>query len=124
MSDEKQYTETDLVKAKRQAFRDGAVHAARTHGCGRPECADERYPLPKITRPRVVKYKAHFFRVVDGRIQWSKPWWKRASAPESLETWHDVEGTHPSLVTVPSAELILILADLLANPTEEVEAES
>jgi hypothetical protein len=78
------------------------------------EYAEQRYPLPKVTRPRVV------------RDRFGEKW---RVAPESGEThleWQDRnndtrwEKKLGNLVV--TFDRVALWADLLANPTEEVEA--
>lgn len=111
MSDEKQYTERDLILAKREAYVAG-------HSCATaPHCdvitrdtasreAAYRYPLPKVTRARVVKDSVgDKWSVVDGCF-----------------VCHDGEtGENIFISSWCSPEFIRALADLLANPTEEVQ---
>lgn len=111
MSDEKQYTERDLVLAKREGFVEGNGSMVFLDPCAR---AAIRYPLPKVTRPRVVKdvklsSRLSFnFRVKKGVLRWESPGQGDWTA---FDLWLDDD--HPIIGPV--------WADLLANPTEEVE---
>lgn len=111
MPDEKAYTARDLILAKREGF---ATHCKRMCGWSdktAERVAAEEYPLPKITRPRVVTdSQGTEFRVRDGDLLEGRrqdrpdnPGWGQFSAwditPERIRLW----------------------ADLLANPTEEVD---
>lgn len=111
MSDEKKYTERDLVLAKREGY---VRHC--TQLCGNEEMAVERavglFPIPKRVQPRVVKREGivscFLWRLVDGVLQWSDPdqigWTTyRMDTPDE---WRRVGP---------------IYADLLATPTEEVD---
>lgn len=116
MSAEKKYTERDLVLAKREAFADGiAFRYAQTLDlpdhrlhCDTVE-ARRRYPLPKVTRPRVVRVEGRQrdmeYRVIGNDVQFRSTKHKGADWQSSSLT--------------PSA--LRELADLLANPTETVE---
>ena len=79
--------------------------------------AAERYPLRKVTRPRVVRlhpqspYYAFRFRVVGGKIEWAN-----LSTDDWTEYGDIEEECH-------NAEFLRALADLLANPTEECDAD-
>jgi hypothetical protein len=79
--------------------------------------AAERYPLPQITRPRVVKDPdkefSQLWRCVDGVIEHDG----------AMSSWRSAFGKgplHPSLLVWPTVERIKLWADLLARPTEEV----
>lgn len=112
---EKKYTQRDLVMAKRAAFADGyyASRPATAYDWCYGE-AKRRYQLPKVTRPRVVRDKEWF------RAEWKSDgcnifWrldrgaWSRY--PESIDR----------ALAWPDKARVAIWADLLANPTEEVE---
>ena len=120
MSDEKQYTERDLVMARRLGYVYGR-HESLTHGfmtvSEREQYEREaaaRYPLPKVTRPRVVTYLwdgyKYDFCLMDGCLQ---------IARVGMGDWSPVEIERPEddwRVVGP------IYADLFTNPTEEVGA--
>lgn len=106
MTDEPRYTERDMILAKREAYAAGAKAwgAASKNGVLR---AAREYPFPKITRPRVVRDKfgvGMLWRVMSGELQ---------SSFRGNE-WC----VEPAYVT---PERVALWADLLANPTEEVE---
>lgn len=111
MSDEKQYTERDLVLAKREGY---VLHC--TQLCGNDEMAAARavglFPLPKRTQPRVVKdgYGIEW-RMNDGTLEWkgdsSRGRWEPSSAYGALAI---------------GSKRVALWANLLANPTEEVDA--
>lgn len=133
MSAAPKYTEREMVLAKREAFRDGSRWLSCWCSCngayddyrwiagdsrGRPEeAAAERYPLPKVTRPRVVKnvpmWMNYEFRVVDRVFQ-------SRTLTSGLDDW--------SVQTISTRrtfeQLGPVYADLLANPTEEVDADA
>lgn len=124
MPDEKRYTERDLICAKREAFERGAemvfrqfaIHADVTHWRGTTALAAEAYPLPKITRPRVVMDPHDSmiaYRLVGGNFEYcvgSGPW-KGMDAID--EQW--------SRENYVSPKRVALWAALLANPTEEVD---
>lgn len=115
MSDEKKYTEREKVLAEREAYRKGnASERAMAFGSGNyvgggPVSAEKMYPLPKVTRPRIVVDRAgHEWTWVEGRLCFRQtPTSNWISASSSLIG----EGARDALAT------------LLANPTEEVDAE-
>ena len=120
------YTERQLIEAKREAFVAGAdwcfhdCHTTRALSItSRPRwiaAAKSLFELPKVTRPRVVKdAEGVSWRVSGDTVQWSVgkgcDWAPRDWAPLSnSHIWLTVERVH-------------LLADLLANPTEEVDDE-
>jgi hypothetical protein len=102
-----------LVKAQREAFAVGYVHAekryvasARTIDIAREE-AKLRYPLPTVTVPRVVQHGCLKYRVVDNTVvEW---------ATVGREDWTrmpDVDGL---------LERCKKITFLLENPTETRE---
>jgi hypothetical protein len=85
------------------------------HVYGR-DYATVTWPLPKLMRPRVVRWPksaapAFDYRAKDGTIEWANPgqgdWTPYGSIQEDVQT--------PGFLRA--------LADLLANPTEEVDAD-
>jgi hypothetical protein len=112
MSGEKKYSEREMVMAKRAAFVAGNQWVWKS---GATDEAEQRYPLPKVVRPRVVKVSGVNSPWVAYRLHGSS-----IQAQECLDAccphdirWEDVE-------SVPTHH-IRALADLLANPTETVE---
>lgn len=109
------YTERDLILAKRQAFEDGfelGWKGQTTEWRGLLTEAEARYPLPKVTRPRVVQYPLYHWkkwRVIDGELQ-------RNGSEDDSDEWVSTP------LSVMTAARVRVLADLLANPTEEVDA--
>lgn len=107
----KLYTERDLVLAKRAGFVEGLtdakMHSATAALWSYPAMdrrARRKFPLPKVTRPRVL-------------------------TDSSGERW-TVRAGQIALYTCdlsprvrPSADRVKLWADLLANPTETVEAD-
>lgn len=106
MSAERKYTERDLVLAKRQGVRTALIHETYLSVKQIEGVADYHFPLPKVTRPRVV-VDPH-----NPRVTWSI----LGTVARHDGTW----GFEPA----PTLERIKMWADLLANPTEEVEEES
>jgi hypothetical protein len=114
---EKKYTERDLVMAQREAFARGG-YLLRDPFTPRDEWrrrAEREYPLPRVTRARVVRDTAGIaWRVVDGRLEFDR-------GDERLEPSQQWATTDWYGTLRIGAERIRLWADLLANPTEEVE---
>lgn len=114
MSEEKKYTERDLVMAKREGWVTRALYS----GVGDIEKLQQRaaqeFPLPRVTRPRVVngtgEWAAFKFRVKGSVLEW---------ACLGLQDWT----VRPLSDETMFAQLGPLYADLLANPTEEGEGE-
>jgi hypothetical protein len=103
------------VLIARKAYKDGAA-AERGHAhddAGWKPAAEARYPLPKVTRPRVVRDQhnpAQEWIVEDGFLRCRNAggaWMKWAEYKLSADF-------------APLPERVALWADLLANPTEEV----
>jgi hypothetical protein len=112
VSDEKKYTERDLVMAKREAY-EGGWRDHRGYCPGRApldvtEIARTVFPLPKVPRPRVLADGYGWDWRVRGHLLEKKP---SRGGSELWSTVISVAGNRDAL-----------LSDLLANPTEEVEA--
>ncbi len=115
MNDEKTISEREAVKRERKAFEDGMVRGSArefTNIARVRQAASEAYPLPKITRPRVVDdphdcQEGSAWRVVEGRIEYR---WKG----DKPSAWRQ----YASSPITP--ERVAMWANLLANPTEEV----
>ena len=114
MTDEKRYTERDLIRAKREGARKMAARCIITEGGLLPlykmcnieldqEIA-QMYPLPKVTRPRVVAGLRAQYKVVDGVVH------GRSNA--SFD-WRVSASIH--------VDDVVRVANLLANPTETVD---
>lgn len=136
MPDEKRYTERDLILAKREAFEEGATRvwtafARETDACphgwrGSNVLAAEAYPLPKSTRPRVMSDP----NSLNGR-EWrcvGRQFETRVRESSRLAEWHLVDwseynrGAFVEHPLAPTPERVAMWADLLANPTEEVDS--
>lgn len=128
MSDDKRYTEREVILRERRAFTDGAycwmhgearLMGRSVHSSDVLNDAVHKFPLPKITRPRVVvdsRWSRREFRVVDGQMQTRDPG----------EQWHCLENPNVNarsagLPIVIDAVRVALWADLIANPTEEIE---
>lgn len=125
-------SEKDVILRERDAFLRGAEwrlgvwqRALRVNYTqGEDEIAESRhlYPLPKVTRLRVVRAEnGREFRVFAGQMQ------TRTSTDMGGE-WVCLESgyalvTHGGGVHVTAAR-VKLWADLLANPTEEVEVDA
>jgi hypothetical protein len=108
----------ELRAAFRAGVQWGAEKGAKVHPYPDAPCgpcdreAEKRYPLPMVTRPRVVTDSfAIAWRLADGALEFRLS----QSAP-----WRVTPHYGPMGVTV---ERIRLWADLLANPTEQVEDE-
>jgi hypothetical protein len=108
---DKTVTEREAVLRERKAFYCGAAHQHDTDAGGNQvwEEGRRRYPLPKVTRPRVVRDREGWkWQCIDGRIQWSGP-----------RGWRFADVMTYAVRVTP--ERVVLWADLLANPTEDVE---
>ncbi len=104
MSDEKQYTERDMVLARREGAR--VALYTPVSGCTVQQAIDTAsrlFPLPKVTRPRVVAGLRAQYKVVDGVVH------GRSNA--SFD-WRVSASIH--------VDDVVRVANLLANPTEEI----
>lgn len=108
-------SERDAVKRERQAYVLGCRSGVEGDRWGADDLrgaeveASCMFPLPKVTRPREVTCKGcgnYKFRVVGGFIHERGP---------MDGVWHEVSTWNIG------AEMVAMFADLLANPTEEVE---
>ncbi len=77
-----------------------------------PLAAARLYPMPHVSRPRVVTDASkREWRVVDGKLEYRG---------EDHRPWSNAEGCSFFI----TSERVRILADLLANPTELVDADA
>lgn len=112
------YSEREYVLAQREAFLQGAAHGREyahvPSKCGQVGCASRRYPL-KVTRPRVVRDSGPMgsseWRYVNGRLE--------CRLTGAME-WDVADGEDGTCKMFIRAERVKLLADLIANPTEEV----
>lgn len=90
------------------AMREFGLFSVREVASIRERTVRERFPLPKVTRPRVVKDSAGYeWRCNDNHLEW-----------RLTRDWHrPVDGASWRL----SPDNVRLWADLLANPTEEVD---
>lgn len=108
-------TNKELILAQREAYVRGIKEALRTNGWHPVESgieieAAKKYPLPKITRPRVVIENGSYgseYKIEHDNIL------VRRNLHESYyaNVWYGI---------IP----MNVIKDLLANPTEEVEDDS
>lgn len=118
MSDEKKYTERDLVMAKREGFLE-AHSWARVGIAGDHEAerlAATKYPLPKRTQRR---------EAIDPHTD-SRVWSFDVDRPRIVWRWkarRDVLWTSDLAGVFVTPERVALWADLIANPTEEVDDE-
>lgn len=105
-------TERECVERERKAFACGWMARGGGRYLGEGEAA-HRFPLPTVTRPRVVNDHESLFpsawRVVDGELQYCYYTENHRWYPAAGKVWR---------ITPARARL---WADLLENPTEEVE---
>lgn len=106
------FTARELVLCERAAFLAG-INARPSLGdewCGAACEAAKRYPLPTVTRPRVV-VDPH-----SGLVRWY--------VDGQGQIVHEQIGPEFTLMadSWPTPERVALWADLLANPTETVEA--
>lgn len=118
MNDEKKYTERDVVERERRAFLNGivALHLQKEIPSGpsvgravdRARAMTNRtYPLPTVARPRVVR---------DGHgLEWKWEYGQLWMRQTPASVWLCAS---PPMISEGAR---LPLADLLANPTEEVD---
>ena len=112
MSAEKKYTERDMIVRERRAFVEGANYGATGATMRIYSEAEHRYPLPKVTRPRVVTDEyGDLWKFENGVFRWS-------NCHKDAIQWE-----HVNPAWAPTATLVTLWAALLANPTETVEVE-
>ena len=107
------------VRIARHAFNDGALYGRSPFVNSATSVAAAQYPLPKVTRPRVVKDSQHStgeWKVDVSPYPEEPPvlWWRR----RPHEEWEVVR-----TVERLSADRAHLWADLFARPTEEVDVE-
>lgn len=123
MSEEKKYTEREAVLREQAAFsagvdslyvqpeiEGGPFTGAAAHRV--KKLAVERYPLPKVTRPReALDEHGRRWRHVDGRFEMLR------LVPGAH--WEDINTSGAVVSLTPHR--VAMWADLLANSTEEVD---
>ena len=122
--------------AAREAFVAGATRATfEYHGpiairnvdAWATQEARQHYPLPKVTRPRIVT--ATFdnatvrFAIIDGEFRFIYDYYDQKLQPRFSVAEYANGHKGPLTFTKELARLFDIYADLKANPTEEVDAE-
>jgi hypothetical protein len=115
-------TEREAVLRERKAFREGALAAVNEPPQWHHQidtAAARRYPLPRVQRPRVVRdphddYEQEW-RVVNGRLEFRPPYGQWGEAHKRTDAIYD------GSCLFPTPERIRMWADLLTNPTEQVE---
>jgi len=107
VSDEQKYTERDLILAKREGYVRHCLQMLMSKQYAETDAA-LLFPLPKVTRPRVVQRKDGCeLRLFGTELQF------RLGNDDS---WKCYNGMYVDETNR------LALLDLLANPTEEVDA--
>ena len=106
MSDEQKYTERDLILAKREGYVRHCLQMLMSKQYAETDAA-LLFPLPKVTRPRVVRRE-------DGCEL-------RLFGTELQFRWRNDEWKCYNGMCVDEINRSALL-DLLANPTEEVDA--
>lgn len=119
------------VLIARRAFESGAAFGNAEWPLTDSDMQEEatrRYPLPKVTRPRVVKdpmgaTNEHGQPVLWKAIEWGVPGDSRYAVVCSWNdgAWFDGYAPHRGHSLVATKERVALWADLLAKPTEEVE---
>lgn len=111
-------TERDAVMRERRAFSRGAIRWAEDRGMFMAEIqaeSERTFPLPKVTRPRVVA-DPH------GDGKWTtETAFGMDNHPPCIAQILRHETVMLPIQAYATAERVALWADLLANPTEEVE---
>lgn len=115
MSTTQMISEREAVLRERAAARKALAYFDGTgRGADRAQqLAAEWFPLPKIRRPRIVsdpgvRGGGVRWRLMNGQLQWN-----------SHSQWNSLNDARNRGMFI-TAERVRVLADLLANPTEEV----
>lgn len=111
-------TEREAVLREREAYRAG-IAAERAVVCermriGKPMPAAERYPLPKVTRPRVVRERDGEveWTLIGGQLHWR--WTREGNAP-----W--MAGPRGVVMGDVTPAMARAWDDLFTTPTETVD---
>ena len=119
--DTKRYTEREYVTAQREAYVKGAQKWA-CYSCADnidiPQAqAKHDYPLPRVTRPRVVRDEyGRQWRAINGDL-----FFREDGMPfADKRGWRGIDDEQWHL----DSHLIPTWADLLANPTEIVDEDA
>lgn len=110
-----------MTLAQRAAFEQGASWRTNigpyTPGQARtfasPEAA-RRYPLPRVTRPRVVREASKRFGDIEWKYEHGALWHR--FVPDTQ--WRKLDSENSGMYIYP--ERVTLLADLIANPNETV----
>ena len=137
MSDEKTYTEREVVKRERDAFYDGAAWRANRamelsdraftfiNTREYRDAAEKRYPLPKVRRPRVEKFPAVGGGICRVKLIDGQAWYTFGYLADAK--WFSVQDEITkgnSTMAENIEQLVDAIRSLRANPTETVEDES
>lgn len=139
MADEKVISEREVVKRERKAFANGVAcaHRAALHKSNAPAVrfisdgrdpsdidgiAAREYPMPKIERPRVVSFESNtggrcYVSLTDGRLRYRY----FDDEPPLHDVAKGIESGNESLAA-DFSQLAIAYVDLIAKPTELVEA--
>lgn len=99
------------VRDQREAFIEGAHWACQRDHLGPAEAAELRYPMPKPRRMRELTWAGQRYR------------WRTTT--QAFEVWSGAHWVVPQAlaqgpVSQVPADLLMVLADLRNNPTEEI----
>jgi hypothetical protein len=112
------YTEREKVLAERAAFEDGLIRGTAREFAGRGDwmtalkrAVAEAFPLPKVTRTRVVQdpREPYDWSVREGALHFR---WDQAG----FDDWKRASGLYENLLLTPLPERVKLWADLLARP--------
>ena len=118
-------TEKECVLRERKAFVAGSIDREQKRVLGYADAhktAETRYPLTTATRPRLVQFPggrpSELLRVANGRVEYT------ACGPGENGGWiaampHVIGANLDKKWQSPG--LLRVIADLIENPTEEVE---
>lgn len=108
-----------LVQAQRDAFVAGAEWRASTDVLKARIVAASRYPLPKVTRPRYVRDPENVNR--EWKVERGELYTRRYD--NGTVDWYPVAAACLRGETVPPPTIarVRLWADLIENPTEEVQ---
>jgi hypothetical protein len=115
MSDEKRYTERELIEAKREGYV-AAMHEEHYASGYSEGQAARRYPLPKVKRRRVVQLGGFEYRASGSPGEDVYGLLIRDAALKD-DPWVTAGAFNAN-----NLRGVRALADLIANPDEEVEA--
>lgn len=116
--DEKRYTERDLILAKREVYADLLCAAVGWSREGAEQKATGAFPFPKRTRTRVLTERYGCGLSFRFRGDPNNPFAYFEYRGSDSPAWIPAFGDKNKLAS--TVERVRIMADLLANPTEEV----